>query len=267
MDDPRRDDFYVGYQRRAPAGLARRLRGVVAALLALAVGVALLLAAAQEPFGGGTFEFGTEREWAGTIVARPYPMLLVPRPTPDRRERDAVSRYLLVARGKHGADAVARHHDSRPVDAAGTLIHRGGTTMIELAPGSPARLRPHSEAGPVLSRLGPFGGRGDDLGSHTLRGEIVDSKCFLGVMKPNREKPHRACAELCIRGGIPPALAVARPDGGFELLLLVDAEGEPVGRRLLDRVAEPVEVTGRVRRYGDLKVLAADPEAFRRLEG
>ena len=40
------------------------------------------------------------------------------------------------------------------------------------------------------------------LGAVTLTGEIVDSKCFLGVMNPGNLKPHKACAIRCISGGI-----------------------------------------------------------------
>jgi len=31
------------------------------------------------------------------------------------------------------------------------------------------------------------------LGAATLRGEIVDSKCFLGIMKLGEKTVHRAC--------------------------------------------------------------------------
>lgn len=259
------DAFYVGYRRRAPAALARFVRGVSIALVVLAAGLAAFLAAGQKRFGPGTFEFGIERELSGVIAEHPHPMLVVPRPgapAGDGAAADPVeaSRYPLVARGKHGAAAAVAGLDGEPVRATGTLIYRPGTTLLELAPGSPAR--PPGAAGrpPAATPAG-----GEDLGVHTLRGEIVDSKCWLGVMKPNRRKPHRACATLCIRGGIPPALLVETASGGESVFLLAGGGGEPVGPRLLDLVAEPVEVTGRIVRHGDLLVLAADPAAYRRL--
>ena len=48
----------------------------------------------------------------------------------------------------------------------------------------------------------------ESLGKQTFVGEIVDSKCFLGVMNPGRLTPHRACAIRCISGGVPPVLLV-----------------------------------------------------------
>jgi hypothetical protein len=36
-----------------------------------------------------------------------------------------------------------------------------------------------------------------DRGPVELTGEIVDSKCFLGVMVPGSGKTHKECASLC----------------------------------------------------------------------
>ena len=47
--------------------------------------------------------------------------------------------------------------------------------------------------------------------------------------------------------------------------MLVDEDNQPVNKRVLDRVAEPLEITSRVSRYGDLLCLSADPDTYRRL--
>jgi hypothetical protein len=103
------------------------------------------------------------------------------------------------------------------------------------------------------------------LGRQTLVGEIVDSKCFLGVMNPGQLTPHRACAIRCISGGVPPVLLVRQKDGPATYLLLVSSEGKPVNQQVLDLVAELVEITGEVERQGDLLILRADPATYRRL--
>ncbi len=103
------------------------------------------------------------------------------------------------------------------------------------------------------------------LGKQTLAGEIVDSKCFLGVMNPGQLTPHRACAIRCISGGVPPVLLVRQNDGPAICLLLVSAEGKPVNKQVLDRVAEPLEITGEVERQGELLILRAAPATYRRL--
>ena len=109
------------------------------------------------------------------------------------------------------------------------------------------------------------GGAGDspariDLGAVTLRGEIVDSKCYLGVMNPGNGKVHRDCAARCISGGIPPAFVVKDASGISKTLLLAGSD-----RRVIDFVAEPVEVSGRLSRSGDLLILEANPSSIRRI--
>ena len=70
-------------------------------------------------------------------------------------------------------------------------------------------------------------------GTVELTGEIVDSKCFLGVMVPGSGKTHKDCASLCLRGGIPPALYVQDRAGHSSLLLLAGPSGEPIGAQAL----------------------------------
>jgi hypothetical protein len=48
-------------------------------------------------------------------------------------------------------------------------------------------------------------------------------------------------------------------------LWLVGADGQAIGRDVLDKVAEPIEIKGEVRRDGDQLFLQADPSAVRRL--
>ena len=99
------------------------------------------------------------------------------------------------------------------------------------------------------------------LRGDVLVGEIVDTKCYLGAMKPGRGKPHRSCASLCIRGGIPAALLVRTETGERELIHLVDPAGRPLGPELLEWVGQPVEIVGLLRREDDrsfLEVVAFD---------
>ena len=104
------------------------------------------------------------------------------------------------------------------------------------------------------------------LGKQTFVGEIVDSKCFLGVMNPGQLTPHRACAIRCISGGVPPVLLVRQKDSPAIYLLLVSADGKPVNKQVLDMVAEPIEITGEVERKGELLILKSDPATYRRVK-
>jgi hypothetical protein len=84
-------------------------------------------------------------------------------------------------------------------------------------------------------------------------------------MKPGRGKVHRSCAARCIAGGIPPAFVVAAPNGGVDLYLLTDTDGEPVGARILEWVGEPIELHGLAEQRGDQTLLRADLDRVVRL--
>jgi hypothetical protein len=100
----------------------------------------------------------------------------------------------------------------------------------------------------------------------TLRGEIVDTKCFLGVMVPGVGTTHKDCASLCLRGGIPAGLFVRDREGRTSLLLLEDASGEPAGREVLAYAGEAIEITGVTARRGGWLHLRSDPATWRRLD-
>jgi hypothetical protein len=84
-------------------------------------------------------------------------------------------------------------------------------------------------------------------------------------MIPGDSKPHRACAVRCISGGSPPLFVVREGSSHVFSTLLVSEGGEAVNADVLDFVAEPVEITGRLEREGDTLVLWANPATFRRV--
>jgi hypothetical protein len=259
------DDFYIGWEAKAAPGIGKPVRrGVVLLLLAGAI-AAGVLAGAQRLVGVSVFEWGQAKAFSGILKTEPYPHLLVPRPG-KAGGQPAFSSYYLVAPWKFGLkpEAIAAL-DAKPVSLKGTLIFRDDQTMIEVQPES---IKPAPDlrlsAGLTSSIENPKS-KIQNPPSVTLRGEIVDSKCFLGVMNPGQLTPHRACAIRCISGGIPPVLLVRAKDKPPQYFLLVSSDGKPVNKQVLDLVAEPVEITGQVERQGELMVLRADPATYRRL--
>lgn len=242
-------ELYVGYLPQSPPRQARFTRGVVLALFAACLAAVALVALEQAPLRPGQFEFGVVREFRGVLASTPHPHLRV------RRPGGGVSTYLLVAPGKHGADEFVREFDGRGVSLRGSLVHSGGSTMVELEPGSVALADVAAPAPEVV-----------ELGRVTLRGEIVDSKCHLGVMTPGERRTHRACAQLCIRGGIPPLFWVEDERGAVQRLLLVGANGEAVNERVLELVGVPLEIDGALEQHDDWLVLRADPAGYRRIQ-
>jgi hypothetical protein len=243
------NDFYVGYLPKAPTALARFVRRVILALGLLAVIAALVLVVGQMPFANSAFEYGKLGSFEGVVVTRPFPTLLVARPG-EIRQQDKYSRYLLVAPGKHGADDLVASFDGKHIRLQGQLIYREGGTMVEITPGS-ITVVDTAPADQETTR---------DLGAVTVTGEIVDSKCYLGVMNPGQGKVHRDCAARCLSGGIPPIFVTA---DGQEQLLLVGPDGRALGRDALrEFVAEPITIRGELLQRGESLLLRIDARSL-----
>ena len=230
-------EFYVGYQPVAPAPIRRWIRIVTIGVLAAASFIALLLVAAQSPFADSKFEFGTFTRYRGRLVERPYPMLFA-----------NGSLYLLFGEGKRGLGTLAAGKDGHDVDLEGSLIANGETQAIEVRPDS---LRFPGGGSPVAAPALQV------LGRVTIAGEIVDTKCHLGVMNPGSGKVHRSCAARCLSGGVPPGLLVRDSSGKARTFLLAGVNG----RDLLDLVAQPVRVSGELRRQGSVFILSIQGRA------
>jgi hypothetical protein len=248
-----RDEFFIGYAPPLPPRLSTFITRVVAAGAAGVALAAAVVAAGHVRLEGGTFEFGRVRASTGTIVTRPYPALIEDAAAGSGA---APPWRLLVATGKHGADALVHGFDGERVTLEGTRIERSGMRMLEVRAGSLARAggaTPHVPTATVVGRE-----------SVTLRGEIVDSKCHLGVMTPGDGRTHAACASLCLRGGIPPALLVRDPAGRSTLYLLEDAAGGSLAAAAAGVAGEPLDVRGVVGQRGSWRILRTDPASWAR---
>ena len=235
------DEFYVGYEPNAPPRLGRRVRVIAVGLLAAGLAMGALLVVGQPRFAVSSFEYGTHRAYEGVIEEWPYPIL-----------RTSESSYLLVGVGKHGFPVTGLQ--GKTVQLEATRIERGADRMLEVVPASLREV----PAQPVAQEQTVA------LGSVTLRGEIVDSKCYMGVMNPGQGKVHRSCAARCISGGAPPAFIARDASGEARVLLLTDSDGRPLSKELLAFVGEPLEISGELVRRGSGLIFKAEPTQFRR---
>lgn len=205
------DEFYVGYLDSCPPALAGFLRRVTAALAALVAVLVLLVAGAQDPTEPGSFEFGVRTTFEGILFEHPLPML-------RRLEVDGTVRHdLLVGFGKYGMPAFARGHHGHRVRFDGSVIRSPRGRMIEM--NAPDSFRVLDDSAPSLPDP-PSG----SVGEVVLTGELVDTKCYFGVMRPATGKVHRACAVRCLAGGVPPGLLVRDGAGGATVVLLLSGD-------------------------------------------
>jgi hypothetical protein len=234
-----KDDFYVGYLA-LPASHAKTLRVFLPVLLLGAAGVAVLVGAAQRDPGAA--EWRQEPESVrGVLLADPCPLVL--------GEDGGVT--LLVEEGKHGAHGRVAPLDGKIVVAKGRVLARDGRTVLELLPGDDAL---------TVEGAGTIPSAGGAPETATLIGEIIDSKCYHGAMKPGEGKTHKACATLCIGNGVP---AMFLDEEGRAYIFATG--GTTPDADTLSKIGERVQVAGEVTALGNARVLRVAPGSVQRL--
>lgn len=250
--------FFIGWAS-LPAALAVPLTFVAAALIAGFAALAFGLGASTGDPGSGGFDWAAGRqEMAGVVQARPYPILRLP-PSEAHPRGHAV---MLAGVGKVGAQAPAAPLDGKAATAAGFLIKRGDLDMLQLV-GPEGLVAAEAPAAAVPTIAPP---PATPLGRYRLVGELCDGKCYAGAMRPGTGLAHKACANLCLAGGLPLVFVSTGPVEGQIFFLVGDAAGgEPAAEDYRDLVARLVEIEADVERVDDLLVLKTDLKTARLL--
>lgn len=253
-----KDEFYIGWMPKAPKTFIRYMRRVVIILLFLGIMTGIILSLQQKQFSTAVFEFGKLTEIKGVYQEFPVPSI---------RVSGGNSTYLtipLVGYGKSGAEGLISQLekerqtslDKKQVTLRGTLLYSDGKTLLQID-GNDQPLLSIENANDTSQAFSIA-----ELGIQELNGEILDPKCYFGVMKPGYGKPHRDCAVRCIEGGISPVFHT-----GNDYYLILDENGNKINDRLKDYVAEPVSLKARVVRYNDWIVLYTFSNSIRRIGG
>ena len=258
MPNSKQDEFYIGWQEKMPAAHRKSIRIVVGILIVIFPFLAWLLVSQQQGFVNSSFEFGKQTILEGTLVKTPVPMLRI-------EEDGQFQHLLLIDFGKRGLAKLLpaleekwkQDLDQKRVRLRGTLIYYDGKTLLELTDQLDAL---EEILGPDDKKSTPF-----SIGATTLQGEIIDPKCFFGAMKPGFGKPHRSCAALCLKGGIPAVLAVENKKGEHYYCLVLGEEGELINNDLLQMIGESVEMKGKLMQMEDWYVLYTQAKTTRQL--
>jgi len=241
--------FFVGY---LPFPKALKPFFLLVLPLLFLVGIAFVysISSGVPAAGTGTWNAYDKVSITGVVKAEPYPMII----TSDRSNHPV----LIVQLGKLDATEILAPLDGKTVSIEGFMIERGPWQMMEIEGPESVVEAPALALGSPMESAGMY---------VSLVGEIVDSKCMLGVMKPGAGKVHRDCAELCVMGGMPPMLLVKNDRGEKAAYLLVDQDGKAVGKRLVPHIAVPVALEGFAFRLGDMTAIKIDPESVAELRG
>lgn len=257
---PKDEEFYVGYFEKAPESHRKLIRNWVIGIAIFLPIVAMAIVTSQRGFSVGKYEFGNLTQIEGIISMYPVPMIKILTGT-DTEGKSLYQSILLVNFAKFGAEEILMEYTKNAdielqnalVTLEGTLDYRDGKGIMELTKKEKSfiSIRPafqsdfHSSIGSSVSSLERV----------TLQGEITDPKCYFGAMKPGEGKPHKACAALCIAGGIPPVFITTDQNGKNDYYLLVRQDGKPINQDVLDLIGEPVSIQGVTTAFDDWTVL------------
>lgn len=247
MAEPRSTrEFYIGYLRVAPVGIAR-IAGGSALLFVLLAGVAsFAFGWSQRTQRAGHYEFGQASHIEGTLSLQPVPAVFVAQSSNDHAKAGRI--VVLTGETKHGVGEDVKAFDGESVYLEGAMLYDGQTTMMEV----------------WSAQLGVDAAAPGNAGASetvTLVGELVDTKCFVGAMRPGYGKTHRGCAIVCLEGGVPPGLWIPDGNSGEGRLVYLEAtESAPIDPQW---AGYTVTVTGELRAQDGMESLRLSAIAVR----
>jgi len=247
----KKDEFYVSY---IDGSLGSKSKQILKRFVFIAVGIiilsALIFSFAQKPFKNSTFELTNATKITGTFHENPYPMLRV------EVVEDEFKNILLLGFGKSSANPFleairneVNDLNGKTISIEGNLIYYNGKTLIQIT---------NDEKVTLISNSKGIYPKRKIISEMTLQGEIIDPKCYFGVMKPGKGKIHRSCAVRCISGGIPPVLATTDNNNITEYFLITDQKGNAIHEDILPYIGKPSIIKGVVEKMEDWYLLKID---------
>lgn len=231
-----RENFFVGWSGRLPRRHVHVLRATFASVFLVFLLLGLALARATDDPGSGFVDWDAgEKTLRGIATTQPYPLLHL-----------ADGHTLMMSGPTQVGPDLDPALDGKMVEVTGVMMKRGTLDMLQ----TNTPLHRVDGAGVVTKPV--------PLGRWRITGEICDGKCYTGAMRPGAGIAHRACANFCLVGGVPPVFVSTAPVEGSSFMLLGNAAGGPLPDKLFDLAALRVQLEGDLERRGDLLVFKVD---------
>lgn len=238
-------DFYIGWN--GPSSNSRRTsRKFYFTFLILMFLIVGLFTLYEHPFSSSSFAYGNQTQLEGYLLEEPVIAVRI-------HQGDKFEILPLVGYGKMGPHAALEDllgKGNYQVKLKGTLIEHQGKRFFELTDGKASVLE--------FNTSNEMNHQPSSLGVMEVSGEIMDPKCFFGVMKPGFGKVHRSCAIRCISGRIPPVLAIRKGNEFEDFYFITNMEGKMLKDELLSYVGKQLTVSGNVSEIDDWKSISLE---------
>ena len=255
----KKDEFYIGYSDKMGDGTKKKTRFFVILALILVVVVGFSFGYFQRPAANSSFDFDAPTLITGIYHESPYPTLRLT--LAENTYKDVV----LLGFGKFGSlpyldNFKMKMSDliGRKISISGNLIYYNGKTLLQIDESYQLDIGSEDQTESIQPEY---------IGEQSIIGEIVDPKCYFGVMKPGFGKIHRSCAALCISGGMPPVLVSNDDNSVAPYYLLTDLKGKPINKDILPYIGQPSRLKGKVSQLADWHILSIDVDDIEKLPG
>ena len=256
-------DFYIGWKDEMSADHWSVIKKFIMFVFVILPFLVITIIYAQKGFNNHVFEFGSSTELTDVYHSKPVPILEV---TQGDLKEELSKHVLLVGYGKFGAEGIIEdieetngRLDGKVITIQGTLIYGDGKTLMELTNKSNSLIKIHEDnisSSDKATNSKPV----------VMTGEILDPKCYFGVMKPGEGKIHKSCAIRCISGGIPPVFRMKTAEDQNEYFIMLGEKAEKINDLILDKVGEEVRVSGQSGQLNGWGYLYLNPASIELVE-
>ena len=253
------EKIYVAYLP-LPRALRVWITAAAIGMVMLMLLFATTLATWQNDPGDGVWNTDEIMSLQGVIPREGYPLLFAM----DPQNPGKTIPVIPVLEGKHGAAQLLAPWRGKAVRMSGYPLQRGSLRMLELQDDSNP-ITEIKEIDDAMKNLissvlnSPLPATKSTGKQIVLQGEIIDPKCWSGAMKPGEGKTHKACASLCIRGGIPPVFLQHSPGNSSKIFLIARPDGEMLSdddlEKILPFVGEQVRASAQIQIRNGMEML------------
>jgi nitrite reductase/ring-hydroxylating ferredoxin subunit/DMSO/TMAO reductase YedYZ heme-binding membrane subunit len=259
---PDHTPFYIGWLGKIDSLGSSALKRFIAPAIFIGLIFLLSFTFSQQKIANSKYHFGEVAAYTGQVSNYPFPHILLPEDGKDEFGNPKARVIPLVNAWKFGADSLidkwCNHKMSCTATVQGTVISRDEHFVLELS-------KEENSFSPTNKNFSSSQGSITSKGRVTLKGEIIDPKCYFGAMNPGEGKPHRSCAIRCISGGIMPMLSYVENNQRHYAVLLGE-NGEKINEQVLDFVAEPIQIEGTLYRYENWNYFQINTQNIQRLK-
>jgi nitrite reductase/ring-hydroxylating ferredoxin subunit len=248
------DSFYIGWQAKMDKPSIKAMKLFVFPSVIIGLIFLLSFTLTQNKIAVVSYS-DNARGFTGTVSNFPFPNLSIV--SKDVFGNPSFEVYPLINANKFGADDLIAKwcgkQDKCLATISAYILTRENTRALTLDDGFESFSKDQGSGTPLSPNIELVDK------DKIIRGEIIDPKCYLGAMNPGEGKPHRSCAIRCISGGIMPMITY-KENGEKKYAVLLGEQGEKINEAVLDYVAEPVSIKGKLYKYGNWSIYYINPK-------